>query len=74
MAVELDKLKELRFPRYLKGASWEDYSIKLLSAASTRGRAAEAMRGDFMQLMPAWTVGATGARTRGTLDADQQAM
>ena len=61
MTTELGKLKELKFPKYVKGMTWEDYYLKLISAASTRGRAAEAMKGRFVGLMPVVTEDATGA-------------
>ena len=56
MTTELTRLKELKFPKYVKGMQWEDYYIKLLSAASTRGRASEAIKGEFMEHMPDTTV------------------
>ena len=61
MTAELGKLKELKFPKCVKGMTWEDCCLKLLSAASTRGRAAEAIKGRFMGLMPVVTQDATGA-------------
>ena len=46
-AVGLKSLKEQKLPRYTKGTPWDEYYIKLLSAAKTRGRAAEAITGKF---------------------------
>ena len=63
-------LKEMKIPKYTKGTSYDDYVIKMMSAASTRGRMKEVLDGDFMELMPAYD--ALGVR--GVCNADQLSM
>lgn len=45
-------LKELKIPKYVNGTSYDDYIIKLLIAASTRGKMKQVLQGDFMAQMP----------------------
>ena len=66
-------LKELKIPKYTKGTSYDDYVIKLMSAASTRGKMKEVLEGKYMNLMPGYTE-RNGVRVRDAMDADQQAM
>jgi hypothetical protein len=48
----MSTLKELKIPKYVKGTSYDDYVIKLLSAASTRGKMREVLMGDYVGKMP----------------------
>ena len=61
-------LKELKIPKYTKGTSYDDYVIKLMSAASTRGKIKEVLEGKYMNLMPGYTE-RNGVRIRDAMDA-----
>ena len=45
-------LKELKIPKYSKGMAYDDYIIKLMSAASTRGKMKDVLIGTYMTKMP----------------------
>ena len=47
----LMNLKETKLTNYAKGTSWNEYFMKLMSAAETRSRMVKSMNGDFMMLM-----------------------
>jgi hypothetical protein len=68
-ALYHNNLKELKIPKYIKGTDYDDYVIRLMHAASTRGRMKEALKGEFMTQMPNIVNG-----VRGALDAVQEQM
>ena len=69
------QLKEIKIPKYVKGMDFDDYYIKLIHAASTRGEMQQVLNGEFMSKIPGYTLNTTSGLTkRGALDADQEAM
>ena len=67
-------LKEIKVPVYKKGEKYDDYIIRLMHAAGTRGRMREVLMGDFMELMPRYIVNEASERVRGELNDAQKAM
>mgnify|MGYP000561812696 FL=1 len=45
-------LKEIKVPTYKKGDKYDDYIIRLMHAAGTRGKMREVLMGNYMELMP----------------------
>ena len=62
-------LKEIKISKHTKGVSYDDYIIKLMSAASTRGKMREVLLGKYMNKMP--PVNENGERE---LNDEQKAM
>ena len=58
----------------MKATPWDEYYIKLISAAKTRGKTGEAMEGDYMTKMPWYVTAADGSTKRDPHDANQLKM
>jgi hypothetical protein len=67
-------LKEIKVPTYKKGEKYDDYIIRLMHAAGTRGKMREVLMGNYMELMPRYTINQQGERVRGELSAEQMEM
>lgn len=50
--VKLQSLRESKLPKYVQGTPWDDFEIRYLMAASTRGRSYEALTGDLKGIIP----------------------
>ena len=66
-------LKEIEFPKYVRGKSYDDFFIKLIHAAGTRGNMKLILEGKYMDLMPGY-IEVDGARIRGNLSDEQKTM
>ncbi len=67
-------LKEIKVPTYKKGEKYDDYVIRLMHAAGTRGKMREVLMVKYMELMPRYTINQQGKRVRGELSAEQTEM
>ena len=71
--MSTNQLKELKIPKYEKNTSYNNYIVKLLWAASTRGRMKQVLEGEFMDKMSGYTT-TDGVETRDSLNAEQIQM
>ena len=47
---------EQKLPKYVTGMSYKDFKIKYLTAAGTRGNTRQALEGNYMGLLPGFTM------------------
>jgi hypothetical protein len=67
-------LKEMMIPKYEKGMHYTDYFIKLMRVASTRGKMKEILQGEYMNLMPGYSLNDKGGKVRNILSDEQKLM
>ena len=70
----MSSLKEIKVPIYKKGEKYDEYIIRLMHVAGTRGRMRQVLSGDFMTKMPGYTTDDDGNRVREEPDEDQVEM
>ena len=49
------RYKEQKLPKYTELLGWKSFQMKYLSAAGTRGNTRQALKGKYINKMPAWT-------------------
>ena len=62
--------KEIKLPKFSKDMDFDDYEIKLMHAAKTKGEIHKVFKGDYMNLMPQYDT-VNGQTVRHPFTADQ---